>query len=152
MNDAELRDPSTNASNDRTNPGAEARAAALNHRPEPGAGVRVTRLQPPIQPVSERFPALERQKIILTFDSVEAREVKVAGDFNGWQPNRTRMKRTDAGEWIASLMLRSGQYEYRFVVDGQWIEDPRASQRAANPYGGFNSILVVPLTVRTSIL
>jgi hypothetical protein len=50
------------------------------------------------------------------------------------------------------LMLRSGQYEYRFVVDGRWSEDPRASQRVANPYGDFNSVLIVPLAVRTSIL
>ena len=49
-------------------------------------------------------------------------------------------------------MLRSGQYEYRFVVDGRWIEDPGASQRVASPYGGFNSILKLPLEVRTSIL
>jgi hypothetical protein len=49
-------------------------------------------------------------------------------------------------------MLRSGQYEYRFVVDGQWAEDSQATQRVANPYGSINSMLVVPLSVRTSIL
>jgi hypothetical protein len=49
-------------------------------------------------------------------------------------------------------MLRSGQYEYRFVVDGRWTEDPQASQSAANPHGGFNLVLTVPLSVRTSIL
>jgi hypothetical protein len=37
-------------------------------------------------------------------------------------------------------------------VDGQWIEDPEAEQRKANPHGGFNSVLRVPLAVRTSIL
>jgi hypothetical protein len=49
-------------------------------------------------------------------------------------------------------MLRSGQYEYRFVVDGEWCEDPQATQRVANPHGGFNSVLTVPLAVKTSIL
>jgi non-heme chloroperoxidase len=29
-------------------------------------------------------------------------------------------------------MLRSGQYECRFVVDGQWAEDSQATQRVAN--------------------
>lgn len=104
------------------------------------------------QPISERFPALERQAIILAFESAEAREVKVAGSFNDWRPDRTQMKRTDPGEWAASLMLRSGQYEYRFVVDGHWIEDPCAEQRVANSHGGFNSVLVVPLAVRTCLL
>jgi hypothetical protein len=108
--------------------------------------------QPEFQPVSERFPTMERQAIILAFESVDAKEVKVGGSFNDWQPNRTPMKKTGAGEWSAGLMLRSGQYEYRLVVDGRWIEDPCADQRVANSYGGFNSILVVPLAIRTSIL
>jgi hypothetical protein len=108
--------------------------------------------QPPVQPVSERFPALEEQEIILTFFAPEAREVNVAGNFNGWRPETTPLKNTGAGKWVVRLMLRSGQYEYRFVVDGRWREDPRASQRVANPYGGFNSVLMMPLAVRTSIL
>ncbi|HZL77288.1 MAG TPA: glycogen-binding domain-containing protein [Candidatus Limnocylindrales bacterium] len=105
-----------------------------------------------MQPVSERFPALEEQEIILTLLAPEAREVKVAGNFNGWHPEATPLKNTGAGEWVVRLSLRSGQYEYRFVVDGRWIEDPQASQRVTNPYGDFNSVLIVPLAVRTSIL
>jgi hypothetical protein len=108
--------------------------------------------QPPIQPVSERFPALEEQEVILTFYAPEAREVNVAGNFNDWCPDATPLKNTGDGEWAVHLILRSGQYEYRFVVDGRWSEDPGAFQRVANPYGDFNSVLTVPLAVRTSIL
>ena len=107
---------------------------------------------PAVQPVSERFPALEEQEIDFTVLAPEAREVSVVGCFNGWRPNATPLKNTGAGTWVVRLMLRSGQYEYRFVVDGRWIEDPGASQRVASPYGGFNSILKLPLEVRTSIL
>ncbi len=107
---------------------------------------------PPIQPVSERFPALEEQEIELTFLAPEAREVNVAGNFNGWQPEATPLKNTGAGRWVVHLRLRSGQYEYRFVVDGRWSEGPEAVQRVANPYGGFNSVLLVPLAVRTDML
>ena len=105
-----------------------------------------------IQPISERFPALEKQEIILTFSAQEAREVTVAGDFNGWSPDAAPLEKTGDGDWAVRLMLRSGQYEYRFVVDGRWCEDPQASGRAACPFGGFNSVLLVPLAVRTSIL
>ena len=127
-------------------------AALHGRRPIYGGKVNKSNSQPEIQPVSERFPTMERQAIMLAFESVAAKEVKVAGSFNDWKPNRTQMKKTDEGEWAAGLMLRSGKYEYRFVVDGHWIEDPCADQRVANPYGGFNSILDVPLAVRTSIL
>jgi hypothetical protein len=49
-------------------------------------------------------------------------------------------------------MLRSGQYEYRFVVDGCWSEDSQAPDHVANPNGGYNSVFTVPLAVKTSIL
>lgn len=81
----------------------------------------------------------------------QAREVMVAGNFNSWRPDATPLKDTGDGKWVVCLMLRSGQYEYRFIVDGQWSEDPQAAQRVANPYGGFNSVLIVPLPVRTFI-
>ena len=107
---------------------------------------------PPMQPVSERFPALEEQECSFTFYAPEAREVRVAGNFNDWRPEATPLKNTGDGKWVARLSLRAGQYEYRFVVDGRWSEDPEASQRVANSHGGFNSVLNVPLAVRTSIL
>ena len=109
-------------------------------------------LPPPIQPVSARFPALEEQEIILAFFDPEATEVNVAGNFNNWSPTATPLKDTGAGKWVVRLMLRSGQYEYRFLVDGRWSEDPQAAQRAANPHGGYNSVFTVPLAVTTSIL
>jgi hypothetical protein len=47
------------------------------------------------------------------------------------------------GEWIAEVDLKPGAYEYRFVVDGQWIEDPAAREQRTNPYGGCNSVVRV---------
>jgi hypothetical protein len=132
--------------------GLETVKAPLKPQETPENAAGKANPQPPIQPVSERFPALEEREIILTFFAPEAREVTVAGNFNNWRPDATPLKNTGAGKWVVRLMLRSGQYEYRFVVDGRWSEDPRASQRVANPYGDFNSVLIVPLAVRTSIL
>ena len=104
------------------------------------------------QPVADRFPALEEQEVVLEFVSPTASEVKVAGEFNDWCPESTPLIKTKDREWVVRLMLRAGEYKYRLVVNGQWIEDPEADQRAANPRGGFNSVLRVPLSVRTSIL
>jgi 1,4-alpha-glucan branching enzyme len=71
----------------------------------------------------------------------EARSVCVAGSFNNWQPS-TQLAQRD-GEWTGEIELQPGTYEYRFVVDGQWIEDPAASDQATNPYGGRNSVVRV---------
>jgi 1,4-alpha-glucan branching enzyme len=106
----------------------------------------------PIEPIAKRFPALEEQEIVLTFFEPEAREVYVAGNFNDWHTDSTPMTNRGEGEWGVRLMLRSGRYEYRFVVDGRWSEDPRATERVTNPYGDFNSVLVVPLADRTFFL
>ena len=81
-----------------------------------------------------------------------AREVTLAGNFNSWHPNATPLKNTGDGNWFVRLKLRAGQYEYRFVEDGRWSEDPSATQRVANSYGEFNSVLTVPLAVRASLL
>ena len=118
----------------------------------PPRAARDTNSRQPIQPVSERFPALEKQEVEFSITAPEAEGIYLAGCFNGWRPDITPLKKTSAGKWLVRLKLRSGQYEYRFVVDGRWIEDPGALQHVANSYGGFNSILTVPLAVETSIL
>jgi hypothetical protein len=47
--------------------------------------------------------------------------VHVAGEFNGWNPDDKRLEKSDLGEWVARVMLRSGRYEYCFVVDGKMV-------------------------------
>ena len=46
------------------------------------------------------------------------------------------------GKWVKQLSLTPGRYEYRFVVDGDWVSDPNAEQ-TPNPHGGCNSVLIV---------
>jgi 1,4-alpha-glucan branching enzyme len=72
-----------------------------------------------------------------------AQSVTVAGDFNNWEPARTPLRKTGRGVWRAELPLTAGRYEYRFVVDGQWLTDPAARESTPNPFGGQNSIKVV---------
>jgi Glycogen recognition site of AMP-activated protein kinase len=107
---------------------------------------------PPVQPIAERFPAMEEQQIELTFYAPEARVVQLAGTFNDWSPEKTPLEPTGSGAWVARLKLKSGQYEYRFVVDGVWTNDPEAPQSAPNPYGQSNSVLKVELDDRTDLL
>jgi hypothetical protein len=43
----------------------------------------------------------------------------------------------------ADLTLAPGRYEYRFIVDGEWMADPLAKDFVPNPFGGQNSLLEV---------
>jgi 1,4-alpha-glucan branching enzyme len=111
-------------------------------------------MKPPlaIEPISERFPALEEQVAVLTFYAPTAKAVHVAGTFNDCRSDTTPMEHIGSEEWSARLLLKSGRYEYRFVVDGVWVDDPQAMQSAVNPFGGLNSVLTVGLDDRTDLL
>ena len=84
-----------------------------------------------------------RTAVRLEFHDRNARVVCIAGTFNGWSPKRTTMVAAGAGRWTKELSLPPGLYEYQYVVDGKWINDPRAVKSTANAYGGRNSVLVI---------
>jgi 1,4-alpha-glucan branching enzyme len=70
-----------------------------------------------------------------------AQSVSVAGSFNNWQPEA--MKGSAKGVWTVSLSLMPGTYEYKFVVDGNWIPDPDCKDNRGDNHGGVNSVRVV---------
>lgn len=72
-----------------------------------------------------------------------AREICIAGSFNDWNPTITPMIRREDGKWAKELALPPGRYEYRFVVDGQWEDDPAATELIPNSCGSANAVLVV---------
>jgi hypothetical protein len=41
------------------------------------------------------------------------------------------------------MSLKPGRHEYRFVADGEWLDDPTAEQRIANAFGTENCVRVV---------
>jgi len=88
-------------------------------------------------------PSAHKVRIEFHHDSAQA--VSVAGTFNDWRPNALAMIAIGDGSWVKELSLTPGRYEYRFVVDGEWVNDPNAEQ-VRNTYGGFNSVLVVEET------
>lgn len=49
--------------------------------------------------------------------------VYVVGDWNGWNPSATPLDRIDAATWLAEVFLDSGIYEYKLLVDGNWVID-----------------------------
>lgn len=73
-----------------------------------------------------------------------AESVNIAGDFNGWNPEKTPMVRNpNKGTWHIRLPLGAGQYRYRLVVDGQWQQDPYNEWKEINEFGEYNSVLEV---------
>ena len=77
------------------------------------------------------------------FTDPAATTVCVAGCFNDWQPEAKALHPAGGGRWLKETALAPGTYEYRLVVDGQWMADPLAQETVANPFGGRNSVLKV---------
>ena len=77
------------------------------------------------------------------FPSPTARHVSLAGDFNDWNPTSMPMRRGHDGVWRRNVSLKPGCHEYRFVADGDWLDDPAAGQRIANTLGTRNCVRMV---------
>ena len=86
--------------------------------------------------------------VCVEFNHQCANEVCIAGSFNDWHPSVTPMIRWGNRKWVKELALPPGRYEYRFVLDGQWVDDPAAKETVPNPFGGFNAVLVVAESIR----
>jgi len=87
------------------------------------------------------------REVVVRFRDAKADDVRIAGDFNGWVPDKgVRSLIESEGEtrvWTKILRLAPGTYQYRYVVDGEWRADPENPEGTTNPAGGRNSVLVV---------
>ena len=77
--------------------------------------------------------------------SVEpGKQVFVAGTFNNWNPTANPLKdNPGSGHCKATLRIPAGTHEYKFVVNGIWIVDPKCANWTPNGYGSLNSVLHV---------
>jgi Glycogen recognition site of AMP-activated protein kinase len=108
--------------------------------------VEVPVAAPPAQTASFSFASDAKVFVRLVLVQPTARSVSVAGDFNGWNPAKTKLERTEGGMWTVTLPLKPGRYEYMFVIDGkQWIADPLATEAATDGFGAQNAVLDVDI-------
>lgn len=73
---------------------------------------------------------------------LNANKVIVAGNFNDWNERRLVMTKTAEG-WELSYALGSGNFQYKFIVDGQWILDPGNPISVDDGRGHRNSFFVL---------
>lgn len=66
--------------------------------------------------------------------------VQLVGDFTHWQRSPISLRKDDQGMWRAKVALAPGTYHYRFLVDGEWRDDPECTIRVANPFGSQNAV------------
>lgn len=70
--------------------------------------------------------------------------VSVVGDFNDWDPAKTKLIKRSNGTFSASVTLKKGEhYAFRYVADdGKWLNDEEADAFEASPFGTKNSVVL----------
>ena len=88
------------------------------------------------------FAAMVEKEFI--FDAPNASCVKIAGTFNNWNTSEeSLMKRKRDGTWSKRVYLAPGTYQYRFLIDDEWVADQNNSNQIGNPFGGKNSVIKI---------
>ena len=90
---------------------------------------------------------IKRRRVTLFLEAPEAEVVSLMGDFNQWNEKTHPMKKGADGVWKKIIMVPTGKYEYRFLVDGEWWNDPANNQVCTNCFGTLNNVFKVPSKV-----
>lgn len=77
------------------------------------------------------------------FYAPQAKKVSLAGSFNNWDISALTAKKDSKGNWAAKVNLKPGRHEYKFFVDGSWINDPHCTSCAVNSFGSKNCVINV---------
>ncbi len=72
----------------------------------------------------------------------DASVVVLTGSFNGWNQSQLLFGR-EGDEWVCRVDLDPGVYQYKFVVDGNWLLDPSNPETAEDEAGNVNNVLEV---------
>ena len=86
---------------------------------------------------------VSRRAVVLEYKDVPGRSVAVAGSFNDWQPDKVMKDKNGDGTYRCRLLLAPGEYQYKFMVDGQWRSDSANPDFVPNEFGSLNSVLSV---------
>ena len=78
-----------------------------------------------------------------TLNAPGAASVLLVGDFTHWQERPISMKCNKSGVWKAVVELQPGAHHYRFLVDGEWRDDPECKLHAPNPFGSEDDVRVI---------
>jgi len=85
-------------------------------------------------------PIETKKKQTFSFTAPGAMSVQLVGDFTHWQERPLNLHKGVDGIWRTAIELEPGTHHYRFIVDGQWRDDPECALRVPNPFGSQNSI------------
>ncbi|MBQ7206176.1 MAG: glycogen-binding domain-containing protein [Lentisphaeria bacterium] len=95
------------------------------------------------KPAAEKKTGPALRAVTLVYEGMPGRQVFAAGTFNGWKVDKLMKDKDNSGVYRCQLRLAPGEYQYKFVVDGNWCLDAANPNFTPNEFGTLNSILFV---------
>ena len=111
---------------------APAKKAACKTAAKPAAEKKAVAAKPvakkaaPKAAAEKKAAAKAPKKVTVVFEAncPLATTVSVAGSFNNWAVDKDMLKKDKkTGLWTGKITLDSGDYEYKFVCDGQYWDE-----------------------------
>ena len=91
------------------------------------------------------------QKTTFQITLPDANSVTLVGDFNNWNSTANPMKKGKSGVWKADVALKSGEYQFRYLVNEyEWMNDEDVPV-VANEFGSYNSVVSVQFPAKKSV-
>ncbi|MBI4826952.1 MAG: isoamylase early set domain-containing protein [Nitrospirae bacterium] len=77
--------------------------------------------------------------------AANAKSVSIVGDFNGWDANKSPMKRLKNGDFTVNISLPcNNEYRFRYLINNErWENDWFADKYIPNCFGCDDSVVVV---------
>ncbi|MGA1867806.1 MAG: AAA family ATPase [bacterium] len=88
-------------------------------------------------------PVITREGVLFTCYAPQAKSVRLVANFNEWNQEQMPLFNIEGdGIWQKIVPLKEGKYQYKFVIDGEWMKDPINPNIVSSPFGE-NSIFEV---------
>jgi 1,4-alpha-glucan branching enzyme len=82
-------------------------------------------------------------KVTFSIEAKEANTASVVGDFNNWDQKAGALSKLKNGTFKAVFDLnKDASYEFKYVVDGQFVNEPEADSFRWNDYAGAENSVV----------
>lgn len=116
---AEKKAPASAAKKTTAKPAAEKKVAAAKP-----AAPKAAEKKAPVAAKKAAAKAPKKVTVVFEANCPLATTVSVAGSFNNWAVDKDMLKKDKkTGLWTGKITLDSGDYEYKFVCDGQYWDE-----------------------------
>ena len=84
------------------------------------------------------------RRVVFALAGEPGHDIHVSGSFNDWSPAKKKMKdKKGDGVYAAICMLAPGKHQYKFIVDGIWVNDMENASIVPDGHGGLNNVIEV---------